>query len=74
MSTNNTRLESFRTGRLIVGLVAILMGFQTLNNGNALYADQLDKLRETYLPHNKPNMSITGDMWITWSIFIGQII
>ena len=71
MSTNNTRLESFRTGRLIVGLVAILMGFQTLNNGNALYADQLDKLRETYLPHTKPNMSITGDMWITWSIFIG---
>ena len=45
-----TRQESFATGRVVIGLVTLLMGLQTLFSGQESYEQNLHDLRKTYLP------------------------
>ncbi len=45
-----SRQESFATGRVVIGLVTLLMGLQTLFSGQESYDQNLHELRKTYLP------------------------
>ena len=61
-----TRQESFATGRVVIGLVTLLMGLQTLFSGQESYEQNLHDLRKTYLPDAQANQYVCSGFKVTW--------
>ena len=61
-----TRQESFATGRVVIGLVTLLMGLQTLFSGQESYEQNLHDLRKTYLPDAQSNQYVCSGFKVTW--------
>ncbi len=61
---------SFATGRLIIGLVTILTGLQTLfSNQQEILEQSLNEWRTTYLPESHTYQRVHPDYKLTWEEF-----
>lgn len=58
--------ESWKTGRLIIGLLAILSGLQIYSYGHATYDESLHDLRKTYMPDTLSTSALCSGTKITW--------
>ena len=61
-----SRQESFATGRVVIGLVTVLMGLQTLFNGQESYEHSLHELRKSYLPTVHADQYVCSGFKVTW--------
>ena len=59
-------MSSFTTGRVVIGLVAVLVGLQTLSNGHALYDESLNDLRKTFMPSTLATQPVCSGTSLTW--------
>ena len=61
---------SFATGKLIIGLITILTGLQTLFSNQQEILDQsLNEWRTTYLPNSQTQQFLHPDYKLTWEEF-----
>ncbi len=62
--------SSFATGKLIIGLVTILTGLQTLfSNQQDVLEQSLNEWRTTYLPNSNVQQRVHPDYKLTWEEF-----
>ena len=59
--------ESFCTGRIVIGLISILIGLQVLSYGGQTTFDQsLHELRKTYMPSVLATQPVCSGTPLTW--------
>ena len=61
-----SRAESFATGRMIIGLIAILTGLQLWSYGHETLEPRLHELRKTFYPSSHSNSALCSGTQITW--------
>lgn len=64
---------SFNTGRMLLGLVVIAMGFFIYQDGIRVYEKYLHALRKMYLPHTKPS-DIAYNLGLSYNKFFEHLV
>ena len=59
-------MVGFCTGRVVIGLISILMALQTLTTSHESYDQSLHELRKTYFPATQSTQAVCSGTKITW--------
>ena len=58
--------EGFCTGRIVIGMISILIGLQILTYGQTTFDQSLHELRKTYLPAALATNPVCSGTPLTW--------